>query len=238
MDYEFVNNGEEFVFFLHGWGGDKNSFSFVKNHTIKDCSMVFVSFSGFGDSKEPKKPYSVSDYANELKILIDKLAKDKKINIVCHSFGARVASVFCANNPQRVNKLFIVDGAGIKPRRSLNYYIKVWRFKTLKKKVIKGKLNKSVLNKYGSQDYKNLSGIMKKTFVCVVNEDLKKYFKQIRCKTFIYFGEKDSETPVYMAKKMHKLIKNSELFIAKGLGHFSFLEDKDAFIYHLNRFLF
>jgi len=42
MDYEYINSGEHFVFFLHGWGGDKNAFSLVKNYTIENYSMVFI----------------------------------------------------------------------------------------------------------------------------------------------------------------------------------------------------
>ena len=67
MDYDFFQGKGEFIFFLHGWGGDKNSFKIVKNHIAKNCNMVFVSFAGFGDSLMPNKPYTVSDYANEVK---------------------------------------------------------------------------------------------------------------------------------------------------------------------------
>lgn len=237
MDYEYVKNGEEIIFFLHGWGGDKNSFSLMKNH-ITSCSMVFVSFSGFGDSPPPKTPYTVLDYANELKSVIIKIAKGKKVNIVCHSFGARVAVKLIYNYPDLIKNLIIVDGAGLKPRRKIRYYYNVFKYKKLKRMVDRGKKSSDVLFSFGSSDYKKLSGVMKKTFINVVNEDLKVCYKNVNCKTLIFWGEKDTETPLYMAKKMHKLIKNSQLFIVKNAGHFSYLDDIDGFIYKLTEFLF
>lgn len=237
MDFDYVNNGGEIVFFLHGWGGDKRSFSFIKNH-ITNCSMVFVSFPGFGLSPQPYKPYFVRDYAEELKSLIVDIAKGKKIFIVCHSFGARVAVKLIKMYPELVKKLMIIDGAGIKPKRKFSYYIKVMKYKRLKAKVNRGKLNKNILNNYGSNDYKMLSSEMKQIFINVVNEDLKKCFKSVECETFIYWGEKDCETPLYMGKKINKLIKNSHLYIVKNAGHFSYLDDIDSFVYKLNEFLF
>lgn len=236
MDYDYIKVNDNIIFFLHGWGGDKNSFSFVKNH-ITECSMVFVSFAGFGSTPPPNKPYFVNDYAIDLKNLIDKIAKGKKVSLVCHSFGARVAVKLINLYPELVDKLLIVDGAGLKPKRKLSYYFKVLKYKSLKKKVKKGKLNSEVLNQYGSDDYKLLSNIMKQTFINIVNEDLKDYYKNIKIKTLIFWGKKDTETPLYMAKRINKLIKSSKLFVLKNSGHFSYLEEPEIFIYKLSEFL-
>ena len=238
MDYDYVPGVDKFVFFLHGWGGDKNSFSFVKNHIAKDCSMVFVSFSGFGLSPPPERPFYVYDYAVELKDLVDKLAKNKKICFVAHSFGARVISKFNSLYPEIVEKIIIVDGAGLRPRRKIGYYFKVFRYKWLKKQVNKGLRSPEILKKFGSSDYQNSFGVMKKTFVNVVNENLEKCYKLITCDTLLFWGECDKETPIYMAKKLNKVIKNSELFILKKAGHFSYLNEPEVFIYKLNHFLF
>ena len=238
IDYSLtMSKGKPFVFFLHGWGGSKESFYVVKNHIATICNMVFVSFSGFGQSAEPKYPFSVEDYAKELKEVVDEVAKKQKIILVCHSFGARVAVKFASFYPEIVSKIMIVDGAGIKPRRSIAYHFKVLRYKTLKKKVENKKLDKKVLEKYGSSDYKMLSGVMKQTFVRVVNEDLKKYYKSLSCPVLLFWGKKDKDTPLYMAKKIKKLVKNSALIVIKGAGHFSYLDDRITFIEVLKEFI-
>lgn len=230
MDFDFVPGKGKFIFFLHGWGGDKNSFAIIKNHIAEiDRNMVFVSFAGFGNSKEPKVPFSLDDYVNDLVELIVKMAKGKSVDIVCHSFGGRVAILLANKYPFLVNKIMMIDGAGLKPKRGLKYFLKVRKYKRLKQKVLKGKADKSVLENYGSDDYKMLSPIMKQTFVNVVNQDLKNEAKQIKTQILLFWGEKDNETPLYMAKKYKKLLKNSNLIIVKNAGHFSYLDNFELF---------
>ena len=238
IDYSLlVSPNKPYVFFLHGWGGSKESFYLVKNHIASICNMVFVSFSGFGESKEPSLPYTVEDYAKELKKLVDYLVKNEKIVLVCHSFGARVAVMFANLYPEIVSKIMIVDGAGIKPRRGVGYYIKVMRYKSLKRRVQNNKLDKKVLEKYGSSDYKALSKVMRQTFVNVVNKDLKNHYKKLSCPVLLFWGEKDKDTPLYMAKKIKKLTKNSALIVIKNAGHFSYLDDRITFIEVLKEFI-
>ena len=78
---------------------------------------------------------------------------------------------------------------------------------------------------------------MKKTFVSIVNTPLEEYCPQIVARTLIVFGERDSETPVYMAKRLNRLIKNSELVILEGAGHFVFVDREMAFVMVTKNFL-
>lgn len=238
MDFDFVEGSGRIVYFLHGWGGDKNSFAVMKTRASEiNRNMFFVSFKGFGKSGEPDVPYSIFDYVNELLNHIIKFAKGKSVDIVCHSFGARVAVILASEYPFLVNKLVIVDGAGLKPKRKLSYFFKVAKFKRLKKKVQQGKVEKKVLDSFGSNDYRCLSGVMKRTFVLVVNTRTEKYAQKIKTQTLIIWGEKDDETPLFMAKKFKKLIKNSELFVMKNCGHFPFLDDFELFFSTIKKFL-
>lgn len=238
MDFDFVPGKGKFIFFLHGWGGDKNSFAIMKNHIAEiDRNMVFVSFAGFGETGEPEEPYCLDDYVSDLVELIVKIAKGKSVDIVCHSFGGRVAILLANKYPFLINKIMMVDGAGLRPKRGLKYYLKVRKYKLLKKKVLSGKAPKSVLDSYGSKDYKALSPIMKQTFINVVNRDLKKEAKQIKTQILLFYGEKDSETPLSMAKKYNSLLKNSKLLIVKNAGHFSYLENFDLFFESFKNFI-
>ena len=238
MDFDIINGEGRFIFFLHGWGGNKNSFSFIKNYlNFSSRNLVFVSFSGFGLSPSPQKPYFIEDYVEELKELIVNVAKGKKVDIVCHSFGGRVASVLASAYPELINSIFMIDVAGIKPRRGLKYHIRVLKYKHAKKLVNKGKLEKNALLKYGSSDYKNLDGIMRQTFVNIVNQDLADNYRNIKCPVFIFWGKDDKETPLYMARKIRKLIKNSTLRIIDNAGHFSYIDNLDSFLFYLSDFL-
>lgn len=238
MNYLKFGNSKRYIVFLHGWGADLNSFLWIKDFFIEDYSLIFLDFDGFGKTPEPKNKMTVSDYVQNLKILLDKFDIEHLI-FVAHSFGGRVAIkyLFLYQNSYNKSSLCLVDAAGILPKRNLRYYLRIERYKLLKKKSETNPKLKEKLKEFGSSDYKKLSPVMKETFVGVVNEDLSKFAKFISCKTLIVWGDKDKETKPYMAKKLHKLIKNSKLIFLESAGHFSFLEKKEEFVIILDSFL-
>ena len=118
----------------------------------------------------------------------------------------------------------------MRPKRGLAYYVKVLKYKSRKK------LGLSTKN-FGSQDYQNLDADMKKVFNSVVNSFLEENAKLIEAKTLVIFGKNDTETPIYMAKRLNKLITNSKLVLMENCGHFCFLERRILFCKHLNEFL-
>lgn len=225
VNYELVGNGKTQVVFLHGWGGSIDSFKFVSNH-LNDSQMLFIDFPPFGKSQEPITSFTIFDYA-ELTLHIMRLCNFEKPVVVGHSFGGRVAILLASGN--YCSKLFLTASAGIKPKRSIKYYCKVLRNKFCKKFNI-GKIS-------GSTDYNQLSTIMKKTFVNIVNTFLEKYAININVPTILFWGRQDKETPKYMAKKLNKLIKSSNLVLVNG-GHFAYLEQYNTFVSILRYFIY
>ena len=213
--------------FLHGWGQDGNSFSQVISSCPGFCNIT-VDFPPFGKSGKIDG-WTIFSYANMLISLCEAL-KIEKCNLIGHSFGGRVAILVSSMNKDLVNKLVLVGSAGMKPKRKLSYYFNLCSYKTMK---FLGYIPKNA----GSSDYAKLDEGMKKTFVSIVNTHLENYAKLIEAKTLIVFGENDTETPVYMAKRLNKLIKNSELVILPHAGHFCFQERSLKFCRLLTEFL-
>lgn len=230
MHYEtFGNRNNPAVVFLHGWGGSGVSWGNIPQVIAGfGFFVVIVDFWGFGKSKLPPRPFSVGDFADSVLEIIKKLGL-QNVSLIGHSFGGRVAIKIAGNNYCWLKNLILVDSAGIVPRRTISYKFKVYRYKRLKSRVQKGEVDPSVLEKFGSVDYKVLCPVMKESFVKIVNEDLKKNAKQISCETLIVWGRSDKDTPLYMAKKLKRVIKESELIILDG-GHFCYLENKNKFI--------
>jgi len=240
MKYLKFGNSNNFLVFLHGWGADKNSFLWIKDY-FPDYSTIFVDFPGFGESPEPERDYKVFDYVLKLKEILDDYYIEKLV-VVGHSFGGRVAIKFSFmfQNDYLDYRVCLVDSAGLKPKRGLRYYYKIFKYKILKKindNFSTPNNNLIDLSKYGSKDYISLSPTMKKTFKNIVNEDLTCYAKYIKVKTLIVWGSRDRETKLYMAKKLNKIIKNSTLKIIKDAGHFSFLDDKKQFMVILESYI-
>ena len=130
------------------------------------------------------------------------------------------------------DKMVITGGAGLKPKNTLKKVVKRFLFK-----ILKTFLPKDRLKRFYSSDYNSLSPIMQKSFVSVVNEHLDYCLQAIENKTFLVFGKNDKETPLYMAKKFNKNIKNSTLLVVEDAGHFCFVEKPALFNFAVKEFL-
>ncbi len=224
-----LNNNSETVLFLHGWGGSTNSFLFAQKSASSAYQTLSVDFNGFGNSPMPQKPMDTYLYALSIYELLLK-HNIHTISIVAHSFGGRIAILLASIFHIQVKKLIIVSSAGLKPRRSVGYYAKVKCYKFCKWLVKLGWLKQSVLNRFGSSDYKQLNSVMRASFIQIVNQNLQQFLKYIQTPTLIVWGKNDKTTPVYMAKRFKKHILNSELVLLKHCGHFSYLEKTQTFV--------
>ena len=217
------------ILLLHGWGCDKSVFDCIINNLKGEMCVYSLDFPGFGSSGMPPNTFGVKEYT----VLTVKFIKDLKIDkpdIICHSFGGRVAIVLCAKYPELVSKVVFTDAAGLIKERTLKYYFKVYSYKLLKKLGVKQK-------NAGSDDYRALSEDMKRVFIRVVNEDLEQYLPQITAPSLLIYGEKDEETPVSFGEKMEKLIPDSGLVVMQNAGHYSFLDDFYTYIKIVRTFL-
>ena len=221
---------------LHGWGGNLNSFRFLESHLKqKKLSVLTLDFPGFGGSDAPREDFELDDYYKIVEQLLIEL-NISKINIVAHSFGGRIALLVAARKPEIVNKLVLVDSAGIKPRFSIKKSIKVWHYKFLKKLKKAGIIKKDLSN-FGSSDYRAMPNSLKPVFNRIVNNNITtNELKSIQSPALIVWGKDDDSTPFYMAKKLNKHIKDSAIVALDG-GHFAYLQNAEKFLIILNSFI-
>lgn len=237
MDYIYKNKYVYFektgsgnpIILLHGWGVDISIFDSITNMLKTKYTVYAIDLPGFGKSDEPAIPYNLDDYVELLYQFIVDLDIHNPI-LLGHSFGGRIAIKFASL--YKVNKLILVDSAGLKQKNFIKTKSKIILYKLKKKyyKITKNviKYNDLLINS-GSQDYKDASTIMKKILVNVTNEYLERYLKDITCDTLIIWGKKDDVTPYYNAIKLKKKIKNAGLVTLEGVGHFPFIESKKTF---------
>ena len=215
----------------------------VINEVSKKYNVYAIDLPGFGLSDEPSKDYMVEDYSKIVLEFINKL-KLENVVLIGHSFGGRVIIKLVGALKFIPKKIILIDSAGIRPKRSLKYYIKVYSYKFARNmlKIILGKKKSyKIIEKYrskvGSQDYKNASLTMREVFKNTVNEDLRKYLPSINVPTLLIWGENDTDTPLSDGRIMEKMIKDSGLVILKGAGHYSYLDNYNQFIRVLYKFL-
>lgn len=247
LNIHYIDEGEgRPLLFLHGWGCCIETFLPIIDGMRLGRRVIALDFPGFGSSDAPAWSFTIYDYSDLTAEFMRRLGL-KNCDIICHSFGGRIAILLAAKYPELTGRIVFTDAAGIKPRRSLKYHIRVRWFKLCKRasKSAFGKklfrllgvdVEKKVKNA-GSADYRQLSGTMREIFVKVVNEDLTPYLSSIRAPSLMIYGEKDTDTPVRFGKIMEKKIPDSGLVILKNAGHYSYLDQYQRYMSIVKVFL-
>lgn len=218
----YVKSGKPATVFLHGWGGDIRSFG----GAYKAAEEWGEAAVNFAFPKTVPEDWGIYDYAAFVKSFLDEQGI-KSPTLVGHSFGGRVAIILASQGVCK--RLVLVDSAGMKPRFNLRRAIKISRYKA---SVRRGK----PLDGTGSVDYNNTVPEMRAVFVRIVNTFLEKLLPYISCPTLIVWGRSDEDTPPYMAKRLFRGIKNSELKFING-GHFAYAQSDLAFMGLLKPFI-
>lgn len=243
MNINYIVEGEgNPVVVLHGWGANIETVLPIVNILKSSYQVYAIDLPGFGKSDEPYDVFGSFEYAEIIKKFIDHF-KLEKISLIGHSFGGKLSIIISSKYKDYVDKLVLIDSAGLIPKRTLSYHIKVKSYK-LAKKLYKlfffwkkeNEIAEIINKKFGSDDYRNSSGIMRKILVKVVNEDLSYLLEDIECPTLLIWGDLDDATPLYQAKIMEEKIKNSGLVVLEGTGHFSYVEDYNKFALVLKSF--
>jgi pimeloyl-ACP methyl ester carboxylesterase len=230
ININYIQEGKGYdIILLHGWGGSIETMNPIYIHLKNFAKVTSIDLPGFGNSSKPENSLNSFEYSEIIYKFI-KAVGIEKANFIGHSHGGRIGIILAAEYPEVVNKLVLVDSAGIIPKRKMNYYLKVYWFKLLKRIYLlfngndKSKLEK-FYKKYGSTDYSQAEGIMRETMVKVVNDNLEPLLEKIKAPTLLIWGEEDDETPLYMGKIMEEKIKDSGLVTIEKGSHYSYIDD-------------
>ena len=114
--YTVEGTGSQAVILMHGWGCNHTTLASIERLLTGSFTVYNVDFPGFGDSTEPPVEWGMEQYT----AIIEQMVKAERISrpiMMGHSFGGRVGIVYASRND--VDKLVLIDAAGVKPRRSL-----------------------------------------------------------------------------------------------------------------------
>ncbi len=227
INYEVLGEGKPIII-LHGWLASLETMRVLQNHLSKNFKVYNVDIIGFGKSDLPDNPYNTNDFGDFLNDFIKALNIENPI-LIGHSHGGRTIINYAGRNLGKINKIVLIDSAGIKPKRSISYYAKVYSFKLVKNcvKLLPKKcekLREKALENFGSDDYKNSPEVLRKTMNIILNEDEQKIMPNINVPTLLIWGDKDTATPLKDAQKMEKLIPNCGIAVLEGASHFSYLD--------------
>ena len=235
INYDILGEGDT-VLLLHGWASSLQPYRALMNQLSKKYRVIAVDLPGLGASEEPKEPWDVDGFADFVLTFLEQFGV-KKLSLVGHSYGGRII-IKLANRelPFAIDKIVLIDSAGIRPPASKKKSFRQRLFKVgkwfLSLKPV-AKLFPTALEKlrvkFGSADYAAASPMMRQCLVKAVNEDLTHLLPGIQAPTLLVWGDRDTATPISDAKTMEQRIPNAGLAVIPGTGHFSFVENPVLF---------
>ncbi len=220
------------IVLLHGWGQNIEMMDPIGKRLEDKFKITIIDFPGFGKTEEPNSPWTIDDYTEYLKELIDTM-KIKKPILIGHSFGGRVAINYSSKYDVSKLVLFGSPCQASKQKDSL----KTKTLKSLKKIKMLSEFGEKMKKYIGSDDYKKASPIMRETLVNTIGQDLVEAASKIKIPTIIMWGDLDEAATLEDAKKLEEVITDSGLIIFPGFTHYAYLENINQVTNILNEFL-
>lgn len=229
--YVSVGQGKPLLL-LHGWGTSLDTFADLSEDLARRFRVVAFDFPGHGGSDMPPTVWTVDAFVGLTLDLMAELGIERA-SILGHSFGGRVAIKLAASHPEAVDRLVLVNAAGVPPRRTVRRVLKrgASRFANALGRRLgpPGQaIRRRIVARIASTDYLN-AGPLRDTFLAIVKEDLRPVLPRIGSPTLLVWGESDSDTPLADGRTMERLIPDARLLVLKNAGHFSYLDQYGRF---------
>ena len=218
---------------IHGWKSSKENWQKVKQEIEKlGIKVIVPDLPGFKKETELHTAWTFQEYLDWLKLFIDSQRIQGKFFLLGHSFGGALAAKYAIEEPNRVEKLFLVDAACIRGKKSAR--------KNALEKMSKVLKIFSVVPGYSyfrrkayillNSDYADVEGVLKETYLNVIKEDLSSQLHNIKAPTILVWGEKDKATPLKDGKIIKEKISGSKIYTLMGVGHSPHFEAPEKLI--------
>ncbi len=118
LDYQLTewgpSEGRPLVL-LHGWMDCGPSWQFLVDALAQERRILAPDWRGFGDSAWCDDGYWFPDYLADLDALLDAEAPGQAVDLVGHSMGGNVAGLYAGVRPERIRRLALLEGFGMRP---------------------------------------------------------------------------------------------------------------------------
>lgn len=241
--YETYGSGDPIVF-LHGLGASIYTWRKVKGPLAENNKLFLVDLKGFGKSPKPRdNRYSILDQADLVYQLI--LDNDlKNLTLVGNSYGGAVSLILairmCAELPNRLTKLVLIDSAGYD--KCIPWYVRLLRLPIIGWLLVHLASNKRLAKTVLEESYYNddlitpedvdayakplgmkngkyaLLKVAQQAIPAGINGWIEKY-PTISVPTLIPWGQYDKVIPLEIGEMLDAAIPCSKLTIIPNTGH-------------------
>lgn len=106
-------SGQRKIFMLHGWMDNSASFQFLVDCLKGEYHVLAPDWRGCGLSEwSGDGSYWINDYLGDMHVLMERLQPESPVDLICHSLGFNIASMYGGIRPERVARLVNLECHG------------------------------------------------------------------------------------------------------------------------------
>ena len=226
---EAGDESESTILLIHGLGGSIESWMNNLIPLSERLHVVALDLPGFGFSDKPPINYTPEYYSDFISTFVNSM-NYQKVNLVGHSMGGLIVLETALSSPEIVDRLILVDVAGIGDeaaeiiKKSMG---ENWTLSNLmrfyedfiigERRFVDEELLRASLELYHRDPH------LRHAYRCCLNflstgRDVRR-FSEITHPTLIIWGSMDRLVPPEYGYRLHRALRNSRLMIFKGVGH-------------------
>jgi pimeloyl-ACP methyl ester carboxylesterase len=226
-----AGSGEPLVYF-HGAGTTSGFQDLLP--LSRSRRLIVPIHPGFGASDNDAGINSVLDYVVHYNALFDQLDLMSPFDLIGHSLGGWMASLFTVLNGRRVRRLALACPAGLRVAEHPTADMFTIRAEQVPAYIVS---SPEALARIPSTDltvdvrvgrYRELTSLARIIWDKNYDPKLIRWLKRIGVPTLILWGTKDRIIPIEQAKVWASLVANSEIETFEGAGHLLFFEAPEA----------
>ena len=263
LDLAYVDDGPRGgratpIVLVHGIGATLDHWALVIPALSEKRRVVALDLPGFGRSAKPDRRYDPETFAQTIDGFLRKLGFDR-IFLVGHSLGGAITAEFTLLYPQRIEKLVLVDAAGMTrmPARLLDFAVTQFERSIDARKIqLPPRLVRAMAKMmfYEPHPYaeRNIGRILASMSEGDWPERVRSFVRaatglsraQVRARleefdvpTLILWGERDRVLPVRHGRQLHAGIRGSRFVTFPRTGHCPQIERPERFVELVEQFL-
>jgi non-heme chloroperoxidase len=246
------------VVLIHGWPLSDAMYEYQYSALVENGYRVIgITLRGFGQSDKPFGKYNYGVFADDIKVILDKL-KIKDATLGGFSMGgATVIHYMAKHNGAHINKLALFGAAAPVWTKRDDFSFGLWTKDDVNGLIALNKSDRPQLLEtfgkifgasatsvspgiaqwLGTVNLQASSYAMQECLKTLRDSDLREDLKKISVPTLILHGKQDHICSYDLAEQMKLAIKNSELIPFEKSGHALFVEEREKFNNTLIEFL-
>ncbi|MGD1157076.1 MAG: alpha/beta hydrolase [Terriglobia bacterium] len=235
------------VILVHGLGADSRHWAANVGPLSESFHVIALDQIGYGQSDKPVMRYTIEHFAEYLRGFL-KALKIPRASLVGSSLGGWIVLDFAIRHPQMVEKLVLVDAAGLRPGTALKIPPGGWKplsipnvhwffdLMAANKDWATMDLGPKAFERHVQNgDSYTIASSVAEMATGKEFEDQK--LGKVRAPTLIIWGRDDALIPLPFAERFNRGIAGSQLVVLEGAGHIPMVGKSAEFNEAVRKFL-